>query len=222
MGTPQTRIRLGRCDVLLLGTIPGFVPDGARVSQAFDAFHPDAVALGVPPEDLPALDSIAEHGPPEDLPGLDDATEKLMELLKPFGDTRIPSPDFEVAHARARKAGLPLEAIDMDDASHSALFTKSVKFHHVVQSNGIKGRLIKKGVSGADAYEIADTWDAAWSAPKGLRRVEEERENFMARRIQELAAGASRLLVVLASPRLAGIVQRLGNLDDGGKARAAQ
>src|SRR5688572_16565055 len=48
--TPQARLRSGPCDVLVVGTVPGFVPDGERVAQAFHAFLPDVVALGVPPE----------------------------------------------------------------------------------------------------------------------------------------------------------------------------
>src|SRR5688572_5872617 len=65
VATPQARLRIGGCDVLLLGTVAGLVPDAARVRQAFDAFMPEVIALGVPPEDLEALRLLAGTDKPE-------------------------------------------------------------------------------------------------------------------------------------------------------------
>jgi hypothetical protein len=161
VATPQARMKVGGADVLLLGTVAGFVPDGERVRQAYDAFRPRLVALGVPPEDLVALDALAAADPKPELPEPDDTTTRLLGLLEPFGATRIPSPDLEAAHAAARADGVPVEAIDIDDAAHAAVYTKSVRFHHVLQSNAVKSRLLKRGVGGADAYEVAANWDAA-------------------------------------------------------------
>ena len=141
MGTPQARLSVAGHDVLILGTIAGFVPDGERVRQAYDAFHPSVVALGVPPEDLAALDhlaSVAGAASPPDLPPLDEAQERLLAQLAAFGATRIPSPDLEAAHACAKADGVPLAALDVADAEHAALFTRPVKFWHVVQSNANK------------------------------------------------------------------------------------
>ena len=207
MRTPQARLRIGGCEVLAVGTIPGFVPDGERVEQAFQAFLPDCVALGVPPEDLTVLEALATADPKPELPPLDEATERLLELLSRFGPTAVPSPDLERATALARNAGVPVEALDVDDAGHSQLYTKHVKFRHVVQSNSIKRRLLKTGVQGADAYALSEAWDAAWTRPKGLRAVEDARERHMAARLREAAAGRARLLAVLPAARMAGILR---------------
>ena len=209
MGTPQARLSVAGHDVLLLGTIPGFVPDAERVQQAYDAFRPQVVALGVPPEDLPALDAIAAAATPPELPELDVADAKRLELLAPFGTTRIPSPDLEAAHRAARADGVALAALDLDDEAHAAVFTRHVRFLHVMQSNAIKSRLLKRGVGGADAYAVAANWDARWTKPKGLARVEQEREGHMAHRIREEAAKGT-VLAVVPSVRLAGIVRALG------------
>lgn len=209
MATPQARIRIGAADALLLGTVAGFVPDGERVRQAYEAFRPRVVALGVPPEDLTALDALAAQGAPPELPALDDTSERLLGLIAPFGGTRVPSPDLEAAHAAARSDGIPLEAIDLDDAAHAQLYTTSVKFHHVVQSNSIKSRLLKRGVAGVDAYEVALHWDQAWNRPKGMRVVEEAREAHMAARLRELCATPGNVLAIVPAPRLAGVVRAL-------------
>lgn len=210
MGTPQARLKVAGHDVLLLGTIAGFVPDAERVRQAYDAFRPAVVALGVPPEDLPALDALAAapaDARPE-LPALDDTSERLLGLVAPFGGTRIPSPDLEAAHAAARADQVPVVALDLDDEAHAAVYTRHVRFLHVIQSNAIKSRLLKRGVAGADAYEVAANWDAVWTKPKGLARVEADREAHMAHRIGEEAAKGT-VLAVVPSVRLAGIVAAL-------------
>ncbi|HJQ93889.1 MAG TPA: hypothetical protein VJ874_06355 [Candidatus Thermoplasmatota archaeon] len=209
MRTPQARLGIGGCEVLLVGTVPGFAPDGERVEQAFGAFLPDCVALGVPAEDLVVLEKLATADPKPELPMPDEATQRLLELLADFGPTAIPSPDLERATALARGRGLALAALDLDDAEHATLYTKHVKFRHVVQSNSIKRRLLKDGVAGADAYALADAWDAAWTRPKGLREVEEARERHMARRLHECAAEHRRILAVLPAPRLAGVLRLL-------------
>jgi hypothetical protein len=199
----------------LVGTIPGFSADGERVEQAFQAFLPDCVAMGVPPEDLVVLRQLATADPKPELPTPDEATERLLELLAEFGPTAIPSPDLERATTLAHAGSIELAAIDIDDAEHSALYTKHVKFRHVVQSNSIKRRLLKDGVAGADAYALSDAWDAAWTRPKGLREVEEARERHMAGRLRELAPGRRRILAVVPAPRLPGILAALGGAAGG-------
>ncbi|MEK6976025.1 MAG: hypothetical protein AABY18_06755 [Candidatus Thermoplasmatota archaeon] len=213
MGTPQARLDVAGNPVLLLGTIAGFVPDGERVRQAYEAFHPRVVALGVPPEDLATLDTLASaSAAPAELPPLDDTHERLMGLLAPFGATRVPSPDLEIAHQVARADGVPLSALDLDDDAHATLYTKHVRFHHIIQSNGIKSRLLKRGVTGTDAYDVAANWDAAWTRPRGMRRVEDAREAHMAARLREVAAVADgNVLAVVPSTLLAGIVRALGS-----------
>ncbi|HUR24465.1 MAG TPA: hypothetical protein VM327_00430 [Candidatus Thermoplasmatota archaeon] len=222
MRTPQARLTMGGCEVLFVGTVPGFCPDGERVEQAFGAFLPDCVALGVPREDLAALEQLATADPKPELPHPDEATERLLELLADFGPTAIPSPDLERATALARAGGIPVTTLDIDDADHATLYTKHVKFRHVVQSNSIKRRLLKDGVAGADAYALADAWDAAWTRPKGLREVEEMRERHMASRLRECAAEHRRILAVLPATRLAGVLRSLQGGVEGGGGLAAR
>jgi hypothetical protein len=209
MRTPQARLRLGRCDLLVVGTVPGFAPDGARVEQAFRAFLPDAVALGVPPEDVQTLEELARADPRPELPPVDESTARLLELLERFGPTAVPSPDLEAATRLAMAAGVPIRALDIDDAAHAALYTRHVRFRHVVQSNSIKRRLLRDGVEGEDAYALSDAWDAAWTRPKGLRRVELAREEHIAERLRAVAGEHERLLAVLPAPRMAGVLRLL-------------
>lgn len=56
--------RRSKGHVTLLGSIPGFVDDGAAIQAALDALRPKIVALGVPPEDLAGLQALAESDDP--------------------------------------------------------------------------------------------------------------------------------------------------------------
>ncbi len=69
MPPPEARIRIGDCDVLVVGTIAGFVPDAERVAVAFSTHAPDRVALGIPPEDIAALRVLAASEAPAALIG---------------------------------------------------------------------------------------------------------------------------------------------------------
>ncbi len=53
--------------VHLVGSIPGFVPDGQEVQALLERLQPVVVALGIPPEDLPALRVLAESEDPSSL-----------------------------------------------------------------------------------------------------------------------------------------------------------
>lgn len=53
--------------ITLLGSIPGYVPDGTAVAETLEQLRPRSVALGIPPEDLPALEALAASDDPEAL-----------------------------------------------------------------------------------------------------------------------------------------------------------
>ncbi len=249
---PESRQRIGDCEVFILGTVAGFVPDGERVRTAFESWRPDAVALGVPDEDLASLGFLAKHPmpasligaheappprrrlgdpgagaagfefitrpapppPPQDpssLPvaGLDAASARLLELLAPFGATRLPSPDLEVAWQAASAAGVRVVALDLSDDAHAAFYARSVSLFGLVGRQRAQGRALQRPIPAQDAYELAIKWDAIVNGPRSLARVEAERERHMAARLREEAATVKRLLAVVPVARLAGVLANL-------------
>lgn len=206
---PEARLRVAGADVHLLGTIAGFVPDGERVRGAFAADRPEGVALGVPPEDVEGLRHLADE-PSVEIPELDPQTQRLFEHLARFGATRVPSPDLEAAFALARDAGVPVEALDMDDETHSHVYIRKVGFFQAVRSGRVLRRiLVADFARHDDPYALATAWDAYQNQQAALQQVEAAREEHMARRLREVAAGKARLLAVLPVARLAGVVRRL-------------
>lgn len=75
MNSTEQTVTVGACSIHLVGTIPGFVPDGARVAAAITAARPTLIALGIPADDLPGLAILAAGEAPE---SLIDASEKVL------------------------------------------------------------------------------------------------------------------------------------------------
>lgn len=210
VSAPEARLRLGACDLLLLGTVAGFAPDAERVRAAFAAHRPDRLALGVPPEDLPTLRLLAlEPHRAADLPPLHEEEAHLQALLGRFGETRIPSPDLEAAERCAAAANVPVEALDLDDAAHAEAYTKGMKVRHLVRSSGRRKQALKSGFAEAtDAYDLAARWDALLAIGP-LLRLERMREGHMAARLRALAQESRSLLAVVPAARLPGVAAAL-------------
>lgn len=209
MPAPQELLRIDGCDVLLVGTIPGFVPDADRVQTAARDHRPDAIALGVPAADLSSLEALVAD--PTLADGLEpDALDlHFLEQIANWGATQlIPSPDLHAAHA----TGLPLHGIDMDDEAHTQLFTDTVKVRHLVQRSSIRKRLGKTTADDApDAYGLAILWDDALCEIKPLAAIEQARLDHMAAEVRRLAADVERLLVVVHAAKYAGLFTRLSD-----------
>ncbi len=211
VGVPEERFQVEGCDVLAIGTIAGYEADGPRVQAAFEAHDPEVVGLGIPPEDLDGLAQLADVDDAlELLPELSVSEERLFELLKRWGPSRVPSPDLEVAYQLATAAGTPLEALDMDDHTHSSVYIKQVGFRTVIRSGRLQKKvLLQEFADAEDAYDLVQRWDAFQNNLKQLRKVEEMREEHMATRIREEAASRTKMLVVLPVARFEGVVGRL-------------
>ncbi|HET6399417.1 MAG TPA: hypothetical protein VFH47_07685 [Candidatus Thermoplasmatota archaeon] len=205
---PEARLAVAGCDLLVLGTVAGLEAEGARVRQAAEAHDPQAVGLGVPPEDIATLDQLAGRPLPEDAaPDVQQA--HLLRLLERFGPVRLPSADLEAAHAYARARGLPLLPLDLDDEAHARLFTQRIGIRHIVAQNFTQKRLLRQAFGDArDAWDLSERFDRQLHRG-AFRALEEERERHMAAELRTACAAHRRVLAVLPHPRMQGVVQRL-------------
>ncbi|MGB1586908.1 MAG: hypothetical protein ACPHID_07685 [Thermoplasmatota archaeon] len=243
----EERLRLGDCDLHLIGSIPGFVPDGARVQTALDEGHIQCVALGIPPEDLeglaklhegatieaptpkltggaavaagaPGLEGIHDVGKGHvptakteaDFEALDPTQERFLEHLTRWGETRIPSPDLEVAFSWAAANNRRIEALDLDDELHAHVYIHANKFRHVLKSGRILKRIVKESFDDVeDAHEFAVAWDAYLNQLPSLQAVEEAREAEMAKRLQDLSKVHDSIVAVIPAARFEAIARAL-------------
>lgn len=209
VAAPLETVSIGKCTVMVLGTVPGYGPDGERITEAAASFGPDAIALGVPEEDLVSLDALVADPTLADGMEPDGLDLYFLQLVAEWGQTQIlPSPDLHAAHA----TGIPLHGIDLDDDAHTQLFTDTVKVRHLVQRTGIRRRLGKSVTEDyTDPYHLACQWDEALQSIKPLAGLERAREDEMVRQIRDLAANNQRILAVVHAARFDGVVERLSH-----------
>lgn len=193
----------------ILGTIPGFVPDGQRVTDAIAEHTPEAIALGVPESDLESMEALIADPTLADGLEPDELDLHFLEQIAQWGATQfIPSPDLHAAH----EASLPLHGIDLSDEEHTQLFTDSVKVRHLVRRGAVRKRLAKTSADDAvDPYDLARQWDQQLCTVAPLAALEEARASHMADAVRALSGEWKRLLVVVHAARFDGVFTRLTN-----------
>lgn len=194
-------------EIALVGGILGLRSDAELIEQEFQ--RPVAsLLLGIPFEDLDSIHATAgqEATAEFEASALDEA---YLRYLSRHGAVQTPPPDLYAAFRRASERGLPIEAIDLGDEAHTESYTKHVGMFEVLRSNRIQKRLIAEPPEAVDAAAFALAWDRALNDTKGLRRLQEQREEWMTNRIRQIQSGTGPHLVLLPLPRLPGVERRL-------------
>lgn len=194
-------------EVTLVGGILGLKSDVDLVDAEFQ--RPVAsLLLGIPFEDL---DSIHATAGQETTAEFEASTldEVYLKSLAKHGAVQTPPPDLYAAVRHAKELGLAVEAIDLGDEAHTESYTKHVGMFEVLRNNRIQRRLIERPPEAKDGAAFALAWDAALHDTRGLRRLQEQREEWMASRIRQRPSGTGPHLVLLPLPRMAGVERRL-------------
>lgn len=187
-----------------VGTIPGFVPHGDLVRAEIERLQPDQIALGIPEADIDALRQLMET--PElldEVPEIDGPEAGLLSALMEHGDVQVvPSPDLQAA----MESGVPVVAVDMDDDTHTTLYTEKVKVRHLLQKGRISKKLEKKPLKADTPEALALAWDAAQLAVRPLAELEAAREQVMA---ANLKTQEGTTLAIIHIARLQGVKDQL-------------
>lgn len=197
-------------EVVLLGTVHGLVAEAQRVRDAFAQVRPRAVALGVSPEAVAALlryQKSDEHDPFEDLP---DSEVAYSLRLAAFGDVDLPSPDLVAALDLAKAADVPAHGVDLTEEAYVETFTKEVGAWALLRYGRVQRGLAKRPPQAADPRAFSLAWDAKLRRIKGIARVEDAREERIAKGACSLAAAAGGpVLLVVDAAREDGVARRL-------------
>jgi hypothetical protein len=192
----------------LAGGILGLAEDAAQVRSALEAVAYEAVLLGIPFEDLDAI--RATHGQERTKEfNRDEMDDLYLETLSRFGQVQVPPGDLYAAFDHAQKGSLRVEAIDLGDEGHTAVWTENVGVFELLRNNRRLRKLDGNAFTAATPEAFAQEWDEKLFPTKGLRRVQQEREAWMAKRITEIAAEARRLFALVPLARWAGVRDRL-------------
>src|SRR5207253_9666626 len=126
-------VQLDRATIRLLPVVRGLPSEASTVRLAIDSTRPTAVGLSIGPEELRTLRSY-DGGPL----GPDNFEEEIYVAgLSAWEPAIKPPPCFSDAIKAANARGVPIEAIDMDEATYTECYVDRVSALHLV----FQGRL---------------------------------------------------------------------------------
>ena len=198
-------VAIGGCRVHLMPVVRGLVSEVDRVRAVFSEVHPEAVAISIGREELEGLRSHSGENVPPDNP----EEEAYVRGLARFGEVRKPPPCFVEAVAAARTEEVPIHPLDMDNEQYSNTYVATVSTVDILLSNARQGRLRRWTSPAETAADFVRDWDALVNGSAGYRKLQGEREAFLARRIRQLSSRYGILLVLVDAERAGGVFARL-------------
>ncbi len=201
---------VGGGEVLVVGAVRGLVSESEAVRQSSKSFQPDAVAISISKEQLQAM---LEHiGSGADMAELDNIEEEFyVEGLKRFGEVKKPPPCFVEAWRLCDKEKIPLYPVDFDDVEFTDLYCHYVSGLEWLRQPSKQRTLAKKKFYSKTAQEFTVEWDKIVNRSKGLRSMEQAREDKIARETGRLAAEHSRVMLVVDYERAGAVAGMLSS-----------
>ena len=192
----------------VLGGVLGVADDVPVLRRALEGRPWDAVLLGIPFEDLDAI--RATVGQEQNRSFERDETDDLyLKQVERFAPPVIPPPDLYAAYAFAQERKIPVEAIDLGDEAHSESWSRNVGMFELLRNNRRMKNLPKHEFQSPSLEAFVVEWDEVVNHSNGLRRVQGERESWMAGRIQHFAQTHRALFALVPYARLVGLANRL-------------
>jgi hypothetical protein len=171
----------------------------------------DAVCASAGPEEIAGYEKrkeITEYG-------ISDLEAVYIHFLKNFGETDIPDPSYSALADACSERSVPLVPLDMDDETFSEKYCENVGTMELLKETNLAKRLFRKKFDLSSPESFVREWDCSVNKIKGLRKMSEEREYFIAGSIRKTACGKNRVLAVIDAERADGIIEHLteGSLD---------
>lgn len=191
--------------VYLLPVIRGLVSESDRVRKTLSEMPAQAIALSIGAEELKGLQEF--RGSDAALSNVEE--EAYVEGLRKFGEVKKPPPCFIAATEEAKKRGLYLLPLDMDDDRYTETFVNNVSTIDLILQSRLGRKLKRRRFEANTPEEFVLQFDRAVTSIGGYRRVEEAREAFMASRLRELGGTYSAIVALIERERAEGVKSHL-------------
>lgn len=199
------KIDLNGAEIFLLPIVKGLAIDAENVRKAYDEVQPDAMAISISKEELTGLHNKAEYENYE----MSAMEEAYRDLLSTFGEVRLPAPGYVEAMDLAEAKNVPLIPIDMNEEDYSESYCRNVKGMDWMKENVFGSTLPRRKFLLTSPEAFAHDWDRKVNKSKGFRMLLQEREVRMVQSIRQMTKHYKRILVVIESERMPGVVARL-------------
>ncbi len=187
--------------VLLVAPVRGLTTEADQAVAAIDAFAAQAVGLGVSAEELRGLTDYFVLAEAEPVVPLTSAETSEVRGLVRFGEVRVPNPSFVRTIAWAHLRGTPAEALDPSEDRSASLFAEHIGYVELVRRTVREHRVARAPPSPSTPDEYALAWDREVAPGRGSREFARARDRHLAREVDRLRRGRSRVAVVVDRER---------------------
>jgi len=201
---------------LVLAPVRGLLSELPKLIERLDAFAPDAVAVGLSPDEAASLREHFVGRSSEPLVPLAPSEVAEVRALAKFGDVSVPNPTYPAVLAWGAARQVPVEATDPSDDNYALMFTDHISYTELVRRTLRERKLTRSPPEAKTADEFAVTWGARLSKSGGSARLAMARDAVLAAGARALGSRHSRIAVVVERERFASVVAALRS---GGSAR---
>jgi len=193
------------CRVDIMPVVKGLVSEYDRVKEAVSESY-DTFAVSLGKEDVLAVGLRKEL---EDEQELEDIDLVYLHYLGMFGEIGVPSPAFSALLDACNDLSLPVAPLDMDEESFSSVYCNLITTFELLREGRKARKALKKNFDMSSPERFALSWDSFVNNSKGFRELAKLREKYMANRIRLLAKNSERLLAVIETERVDGVLTML-------------
>lgn len=195
----------GQRDIKIVGIVKALKSYGDLVEKLIRDYNFIEILLSTTNEDINGIREFIKA--PFEI-SLDDLEIMYEQLMKNFGETSVPPEAYVRAVKLADERGLKIRGIDIPEEDYEDLYVKFIDIKDLILLSLRKNRLMKKKWSIDNPEKTSLEWDKEISKG-GYRRLENEREKFMANQIA--LSQSERILVIIEIERLSGVINYLKN-----------
>lgn len=195
----------GKRDIKIVGIVKALKSYGDLVEKLIRDYNFIEILLSTTDEDINGIREFIKA--PFEI-SLDDLEIMYEQLMKNFGETSVPPEAYVRAVKLADERGLKIRGIDIPEGDYEDLYVKFIDIKDLILLSLRKNRLMKKKWSVDNPEKTSLEWDKEVSKG-GYRRLENERERFMANQIA--LSQSERILVIIEIERLSGVINYLKN-----------
>lgn len=199
-------IAVGGCRVDILPVVNGLVSEVQKVRDRYGRYEAYAVALGI--EGIEAVKR--RKSLPDESFEVNELDIVYAERMTYFGEVQLPSPAFCEIIDSCTRDGVSVIPLDMTDEAFDDLYIKHVSAFQFTNQHRLAKKGMKAKLDMSSPEAMAKSWDLYISKNRGLRKLDEERERYMAAEIKDIARFRKSLLAVIECERADGVAALLG------------
>jgi len=204
-------IDVNGCIVDIIPVVKGLVSESDKVKDAVNNNY-DTFAVSLGKEDITAVGKREELKEDQIMEDIDVV---YLYYLSRFGETDSPAPAYSALVDVCNERSVPVMPLDMDEESYSSVYCNLITTFELLREGRLARKAMKKKFDMSSAEAFALSWDSFVNDSKGFRELTRLREKYMANRMKLLSKDSKRMLAVVETERIKGIVSILSADTDG-------